>query len=80
MYKRKYIEDFLIYFISSFPTNVNELQTMWYGTNNSKEKKTTQDMEELSVSDSKECVPDRKRYLLRIKDMKEQFLVRKKIP
>lgn len=63
MYKRKYIEDFLICFISSFSTNENELQTMWYRTNNSKDKKTTQDVEELSVSDSKESVPGQKEAL-----------------
>lgn len=63
LYKRKYIEDFLIYFISSFSTNENELQTVWYRTNNSKEKKAIQDMEELSVSDSKESVPGQKEIL-----------------
>lgn len=37
VYKREYLKEVLIYFISSFSTNENELELTWTRRNNSKE-------------------------------------------
>lgn len=64
MYKRKYIKEFLLSFISSFSLKENELQTSCYRIRNSKEKiNSPRRGDTARVSDLKEFVPGQRGVL-----------------